>query len=298
MISKEISQKVKRIKIQANRLVNAQVAGQYVSAYKGHGMVFSEVTPYSAGDDFRHIDWNVSARMGELFIKQFVEERELRVILLIDMSQSGFFGTQERDKRTLMAEIAAVIALAAIKNGDTVGVIIFTDIIEHYIPPKKGIQHVMRIISDILSFQPKNSGTNISHALEYLNTVHKKQSVAFLISDFFSSQSFENALKLTFSKHDLTAIMVNDPIEITLPQCGVVALIDTENNDTILVNFSDPLMKREFEQKMKQRKDEQKKIFRRMKMPYLEIDTKSDYLIHLVRFFKAKTKSRQYGAHL
>ncbi len=298
MISKEISQKVKRIKIQANRLVNAQVAGQYISAYKGRGMVFSEVTPYAAGDDFRHIDWNVSARMGELFIKQFVEERELRVILLIDMSQSGFFGTQERDKRTLMAEIAAVLALAAIKNGDTVGVIIFTDIIEHYIPPKKGIQHVMRIISDILSFHPKNHGTNISHALEYLNTVHKKQSVAFLISDFFSDQSFENALKLTFSKHDLTAIMVNDPIEITLPQCGVVALIDAENNDTILVNFSDPLMKREFEQKMKQKKDEQKKIFRRMKMPYLDIDTKSDYLIHLVRFFRAKTKSRQYGAHL
>ncbi|MGH8015694.1 MAG: DUF58 domain-containing protein, partial [Candidatus Zixiibacteriota bacterium] len=212
MIPKEILSKIRRIEIRTKKLVNELFSGEYHSTFKGQGMEFEEVRQYEPGDDVRLIDWNVTARMGYPFIKKFREERELSVVLLIDASSSGRFGTRERFKNEMAAELSAVLAFSAIKNSDKVGLIIFTDQIEKFVPPKKGRAHVLRIIREILYFQPKGTGTNIAGALEYFTNVTRRKSVVFLISDFLST-GFHKPLQIANNKHDIIAITVTDPRE-------------------------------------------------------------------------------------
>ena len=216
MLPREVIRKAKKLEIITRRLVNDRLAGQYHAVFKGQGMDFDEVRPYHAGDDVRFIDWNVSARTGGLHVKRFVEERELTVILAVDVSSSVQFGTAEETKRIIMAELAAVLAFSAIKNNDRVGLMIFSDSVEHYLPAKKGKKHVMRVITDILNHETKGSKTDIGAALQYLSKITKRKAVVFLISDFLTD-NYEKGLKIAARRHDLVPIIVEDPLEIALP---------------------------------------------------------------------------------
>ncbi len=217
MLPREVIRKAKKLEIITRRLVNDRLAGQYHAVFKGQGMDFDEVRPYHEGDDVRFIDWNVSARTGDLHIKRFVEERELTVILAVDVSSSVNFGTAEETKRVIMAELAAVLAFSAIKNNDRVGLMIFSDHVEHYLPAKKGKKHVMRVITDILNHKTRGTRTDIGSALQYLSKVTKRKAVVFLISDFLAP-SFEKGLKIAARRHDVVPIVVEDPLEQALPE--------------------------------------------------------------------------------
>jgi uncharacterized protein (DUF58 family) len=233
MLTSDLIKKIRKIEITTSRAVNDVMAGQYHSVFKGRGMAFDEVRPYQPGDDIRVIDWNVTARMNDLYVKQFIEERELTVMLLVDASASLAFGTRERFKSELAAEITGLLAFSAIKNNDRVGLIMFTDRIERFVPPKKGTKHVLRVISEVLSFVPEGSGTDIAGALEFLSRVTKRKSVAFLVSDFLAS-GYESALKVAHRRHDLVSIVLRDPMERRLPAVGIAAFEDAETGEMIL----------------------------------------------------------------
>src|SRR5882762_2098227 len=221
MLTRELLKKIRKIEIVTERLVRDRMAGQYHSVFKGSGIAFSEVREYMPGDDIRLIDWNVSARMNDVYIKLFTEEREMTVLLLVDMSASGNFGSRTQEKRELAAEIAAVLAFSAIRNNDRVGLIIFTDDVEKFVPPKKGKKHVLRVISEILSFQPSSPRTNIGAGLQFLGRIARRRAVAFLISDFLAAPtSYERALRITAGRHDLVPVAVTDPLEESLPAVG------------------------------------------------------------------------------
>ncbi len=237
MIPKEILKKVKRIEIATRGVVNEIFSGEYHSVFKGRGMEFSEVREYQYGDDIRTIDWNVSARMDHLFVKVFEEERELTVMLLVDVSSSGNFGTASQMKGEIAAELCAVLAFSAIKNNDKVGLIIFSDKIEKFIPPRKGKQHVLRVIREILYFKPEDSQTNLNVALEFLIKVIRRRSIVFLVSDFMTEE-YEKALQVTNKKHDVIAIDIIDPREVELPNIGFIELEDAETGETVLVDTS------------------------------------------------------------
>jgi uncharacterized protein (DUF58 family) len=225
MIPKEILKKIRRLQIVTNRVVSDVFAGEYLSVFKGRGMEFNEVREYQPGDEERDIDWNVTARMGRPFVKKFVEERELTVMLLVDASASSRFGTRDRFKSELAAELCAVLAFSAIRNKDRVGLVIFTDRIEKFVPPGKGSRHVLRVIREVLYFRPQGRGTDISLALDYLNRVIRRRSVVFLVSDFLAA-GFERALRVSARRHDLVALLVRDPREEELPPAGLVRLED------------------------------------------------------------------------
>ena len=289
MIPKEIIQKIRRIEIKTGRLVSDVFSGQYESVFKGRGMEFSEVREYEPGDDIRTIDWNVTARYGKPFVKKFIEERELTVMLLVDASASGRFGTSKRMKEELAAELAAVLAFSAIKNNDKVGMIIFTDRVEKYILPKKGRTHILRIISEMLFFKPAHKNTDITSALEYLNEVAKRKSVVFLISDFIG-QGFEKALGITNKKHDVIAMTITDPREKELPAIGFVELEDSESGEYIMIDTRDKGLRDNYAGLSLKRIEDRKKLFRRMGLDNVDFYTDKPYVEPLIRFFEMRAR--------
>ena len=284
MIPKEILKKVREIEIYTNRLVNESLAGEYHSVFKGRGMEFLEVREYQPGDDIRLIDWNVTARAGHPFVKLHVEERELTVIFVVDLSASGAFGTVNQMKAERAVELCAVLAFSAIKNHDKVGLIAFTDDIESYIPPKKGKNHALRVIRDLLYLTPKQRGTNLRAALEYLNRVTTRKAVVFLVSDF-QDRGYEQALRVTRRKHDVIPVTVSDPREREIPAVGVIEAEDPETGERMLLDTFDPAVRVAYAEFARQEQEQRERLFRSMKLDALDIRTDAPYIQTLMSFF-------------
>jgi len=289
MIPKEILKKVRRIEITTRSLVNDVFSGEYHSVFKGRGMEFSEVREYQIGDDIRTIDWNVTARSGHPYVKVFEEERELTIMLMVDVSSSGEFGSYEQMKGEIAVEICALLAFSAIKNNDKVGLIIFTDKIEKFIPPRKGKSHVLRLLRELLYFKPENKNTDVGLALEYLSRVAKRRSVAFLISDFISGD-FEKELRIVKQKHDVVAVNIIDPRELSLPDIGYIELEDAETGDQILLNTSDYKIRNNFGEISSKALQDRKRMFKSMDVDSVYIDTSRPYIEPLVKFFRMRAK--------
>jgi len=289
MLPKEVIKKIRRIEIRTKKLVNELFSGEYHSTFKGQGMEFEEVRQYEPGDDVRLIDWNVTARMGLPYIKKFREERELTVVLLIDVSSSGQFGTRDRFKNETAAELGALLAFSAIKNNDKVGLIIFTDQIEIFVPPKKGRAHVLRIIREILYFKPQGKGTNIAAALEYFNKVIRRKSVVFLVSDFLS-EGFTKPLQIANNKHDIIAIKVSDPREITFNNVGLIELEDAETGEVLITDTGSKEFRKEFAAQAEEDVAGLKKRFRSINLDFINIRTDQSYIFPLINFFKMREK--------
>ena len=289
MIPKEILKKVKRIEITTRGLVNDVFSGEYHSVFRGRGMEFAEVREYQIGDDIRTIDWNVTARQGHPFVKVFEEERELTVMLLVDVSSSGEFGTFEQMKGEIAAEICALLAFSAIKNNDKVGLIIFSDQVEKFVAPKKGKSHVLRVIREILYHEPQGTQTNIAEALEFLSRVTRRRSVVFLVSDFMSS-GYEKALQIANKRHDIVSVTISDPREIDLPNVGFIELEDAETGETFLVDTSSLDVRKEFAAATNTAVIEREKLFRSLNVDYIDIRTDQSYIEPLIRFFRMRAK--------
>ena len=290
MISKELLAKVRFIEISASRLVNTVFAGEYHSVFKGRGMEFDEVREYDTQDDIRDIDWNVTARMGAPYTKKFVEERELTVMLLVDLSSSGLYGTRGgKTKAEMMAELCALLAFSAIKNNDRVGLILFTDEVEKFIPPKKGRLHVLRVVREILSFHPRRKLTDINAALKLLNDVVTKRSTVFLISDFISAD-YEKLLRISHKKHDVIAIAVEDPTEKSFP--GVGARIDLEDAETGEIFSLGPgkSFRERYQRAREARRQSLEKMFSAAGLDFIGIETGTPFADSLVQFFKKRMK--------
>ena len=291
MSTSALLKKVRKIEIKTKGLSNHIFAGEYHTAFKGKGMAFSEVREYQPGDDIRSIDWNVTARYNAPFVKVFEEEREMTVMLLIDVSASGNFGTREQFKRELATELAAILAFSAIKNNDKVGVIFFTDKVEQFIPPKKGKSHILRIIREVLAFQPTGKGTDIAGALEYFSAVIKKRSICFILSDFMSNK-FEKPLKIASKKHDLVALRIHDTREDTLPNVGLVPMQDAETEEMMFVDTSSKKVRNNFEKNRVQETEKLHKLFLASGVDLIDITTGIDYVKPLINFFKTRGKRR------
>lgn len=289
MISKEILNKIQRIHIRTNYIVNDIFAGEYESAFRGRGMEFEEVREYNPGDDIRDIDWNVTARMGHPFVKVYREERELTIMLLVDVSSSGLFGTHKQFKNELAAEIASVLAFAAVKSNDKVGLIIFSDQVEKYIPPKKARGHVWRVIKEVLEHHPLSIQTDITAALTYLNTVCRRRVVAFLISDFIA-EGYEKTLRITNKKHDVIAIPITDPRERQLPKVGIVELKDAETGETLLIDTFDDNLRKGFQLLSEKGFQEKMEMFRSAGVDYIDIRTDTPYIDPIMKFFRLREK--------
>jgi uncharacterized protein (DUF58 family) len=290
-IPRELLKKIRKIEIYTSRLVNNQLAGQYHSVFKGRGMAFSEVRQYSPGDDVRAIDWNVSARMNDVFVKLFTEERDRTVNLLIDMSASGLFGSSIQAKREVAAEIAALVAFSAIKNDDRVGLIVFTDKVELYVPPKKGKKHVLRVVREILTFQPQSPRTNLGVALDYLGKVGRRKSVAFLVSDFVA-YGWERQLQIANKRHDVVPVVITDPMEEKLPSVGLVTFEDVETGEVVEFDSSGPEAAMFHDAMVRQRVNREQAL-RRLKMDFVNVRTNKPYVDALVQFFRARAKRQQ-----
>ena len=287
MDTRELLKKVRQIEIKTRGLVNHVFSGEYHSVFKGRGMEFSEVREYQYGDDIRSIDWNVSARFNHPFIKIFEEERELTVMLLVDFSRSGSFGSVSATKNDIAAEICAVLAFSAIKNNDKVGLILFTDRIEKFVPPKKGRAHILRIVRELISFEPTGTGTGIRQALEYFNHVHKKRTIAFLISDFIDD-GYDQILRIISRKHDVIAVEVSDPREETLPDSGLIKLRDAETGRERWVDSGDDRLRAAFLHYWHQRRVERRNLFIRSKVDSIPIRIDRPYIKPIVDFFKLR----------
>ncbi|HEB71151.1 MAG TPA: DUF58 domain-containing protein [Nitrospirae bacterium] len=297
MTSKAVSDlpaRIREIEIRARKVVNNILSGEYHSIFKGHGMEFSEVRPYQPGDDIRSMDWNVTARYGEPFIKVFHEERELVMTLLVDMSASGDFGSGERFKSEIAAELCAVLAFSAIKNNDKVGLIAFTDKVELYIAPKKGRTHVLRLIRELLYFRPERSGTSIVSALDYLNKVITKKSIVFLVSDFMSG-NYQSALRATAKKHDLIAVRMSDPREESLPETGLIAMRDAETGASIVIDTSDRRLRAEFSKAIEEENRDRDRMLASASVDQVVISSDKSYIEPLIKFFKLREKRRRFG---
>jgi uncharacterized protein (DUF58 family) len=287
VIPREVLEKVRKIEITTRSMVRDTFAGQYESVFKGRGMEFDEVREYQPGDDIRTIDWNVTARTGCLHVKKFVEERELTVLVVFDASGSFDFGTGSRLKREVAAEIGAVLAFAAIRNNDKVGLLVFTDEVEAFVPPRKGSRHVLRIVREILHFKARSRGTDIANALEHAMRVVRRHSVMFLISDF-RAPGFENALRVANKKHDVVAITVSDPKELAIPSVGLIEVEDGETGRRALLDFRSAKASLEFERVAAQLAAERRAIFKRAKVDEISLTTDQDYFEPLIRFFQAR----------
>ena len=287
--TQEIIRKIRKIEIHTKKIVNSVFSGEYHSSYKGRGMEFDEVRMYYPGDDVRTIDWNVTARTGDPHVKQFKEERELVVFILFDASASNEFGTAKVLKGEAAAEISALLTFSAIQNNDKVGLVIFTDEVERYLPPDKGRGHMLRIIREILYFQTKKSGTNIENALDFLNKMTRKRSVVFLISDMMD-EGFETVLGITSRRHDLAAIKITDPRELHLPSAGLVEFEDAETGEAFILDTSSPAFKKNYRLHAEEREKRTQKLFQRVKADFINVNTEEDFLEEIVRFFKAKVK--------
>ncbi|HHT9113183.1 MAG TPA: DUF58 domain-containing protein [Candidatus Wunengus sp. YC65] len=289
MIPKDLLKKIQQIQIHTRRLVNEAFVGEYHSVFKGRGMEFDEVREYQPGDEIRTIDWNVTARMGRPFIKRYVEERELTVMLLVDVSASGNFGSIKHLKNEVATEICAILALSAIKNNDKVGMIMFTDKIEKFIPPKKGPKHVLRVIRELLCSQPTGKGTNISVALEYLNKITHRRTISFVVSDFIAND-YAHAVRIANKRHDMIAITIVDPREQELPNVGFIELRDAESDEILLLDTADSLARREFGALNNRRRQEQSRLFRSMGVDEILINTNRHHVEPIVRFFRIREK--------
>lgn len=289
MLPKEIIRKIRRIEITTKKLVNDVFAGEYHSTFKGRGMEFDEVREYQPGDDIRLIDWNVTARTGIPFIKKFREERELSVMLLVDASSSGKFGTRDQLKEEMAAEICGLLAFSAIRNNDKVGMIIFTDQVEKFIAPRKGRAHVLRLIREILYFRPSGRSTNISTALEFLNRVVRRKSVVFLVSDFLNS-GYANDVMIANRKHDLVAIRISDEREAVLENFGLIDFEDAETGEIITIDTADPVFRNQFTSKSETLNQELERTFRRMNVDFIQLITGLDYIQPLTSFFKRRER--------
>ncbi|MBC8313160.1 MAG: DUF58 domain-containing protein [Candidatus Cloacimonetes bacterium] len=289
MLPKEILQQVRKIEISTKSLVNELFSGEYHSIFKGQGLEFSEVRAYQPGDNVKLIDWNVSARMGRPYIKKFEETRELTVMLIIDVSNSGNFGTIQKFKREIAAEVGAILAFSAIKNNDKVGLILFSDIVEKYIPPKKGKKSVLRIVREILYHSPQNKKTDISNALEYYYKMTKKRSIVFVISDFFD-ENFLKTLQITAQKHDVIAIRILDRKEYEISPIGFINLQDAETGKEILVNVSDRKFQNKFHKFTKDKISKFPDKLKKIKVDLIDIQTDESYINKLVKFFKERAR--------
>jgi uncharacterized protein (DUF58 family) len=289
----ELFKKARKIEIAARRLVDEQLAGQYHSVFKGRGLIFSDVRPYYAGDDIRTIDWNITARMNFPHVKQFVEERDRTVNLMIDMSASGYFGSRGAAKRELAAELAAVVAFSAIKNNDRVGLYIVTDKVEKFVPPKKGRRHVLRVIGEILAFEPSSRGTDLATALDLLGKIARRRSVVFLVSDFLSD-GWEQAMRITRQRHELVPVVVGDPLEAALPPVGLLLLEDLESGDVVEIDTSG-YAGREFARQAQLAAYLRDQALRRLNVDVVEIQTNASYVDALIAFFKARAKRMAHG---
>ena len=293
MIPKDLLKKIRRIEIRTAHIVNEALAGQYHSAFKGRGMEFEEVRPYQIGDDIRIIDWNVSARFGHPYVKIFREERELTVMLLVDMSRSQKFGTIGQLKQDLVAELCAMLAFSAIKNNDKVGLVCFTDRVEKFVTPRKGTRHVLRVIRELLAFEPKYRGTNIAAALDHLNRAMRRKSVVFLISDFLDSHSrYQTPLRIAKRRHDLILISIADPRELQMPRAGMLELIDNETGRRVLVDTNSAKWRLRFEQAMAQAKEERNRFLRQSRIDNIHIRTGEPYVDELIKFFRRREVRR------
>jgi uncharacterized protein (DUF58 family) len=289
----ELFKKAKKIEIASRRLVDEQLASQYHSVFKGRGLVFSDVRPYYPGDDVRAIDWNITARMNAPHVKQFIEERDRTVNLVIDMSASGHFGSRGTTKRELAAELAAVVAFSAIKNNDRVGLFIVTDKVERYVPPKKGRRHVLRVIGEILAFQPQSRKTDIAKGLDFLGKVTRRRSVVFLVSDFLSD-GWERAMRITAQRHEMVPVVVVDPMEKVLPPVGVVMLEDLETGEVVEVDTSSRAG-REFAKQATAVAEERDTALRRLNVDVVSVATNEPYVDALIAFFRARAKRMAHG---
>lgn len=289
----ELLKQLRSIELRTSRLADEQLAGTYHSVFKGQGLSFREVRGYSAGDDVRFIDWNVSARMSEPFVKVFTEEREMTVMLVVDVSASEEWGTVRASKSRLAAEVAALCSFSAIKNNDNVGLILGTEAIEKIVPPKKGDKHVMRVIREILGFQPQYLGTDLKLALETLVKVCKRRSVAFVVSDFFT-EGYERALALAAAKHDVIPVMLVDPRDEELPDVGIAALEDLETGEELLVDTSDPRVRERYRESMKALRAERDRVFRKLSLDRVVVRTDRDFVRPLRELFAKR--ARRMGA--
>ena len=296
-LTKEILKKVRQIEVRTNRLVNDSLAGSYQSVFKGRGMNFDEVREYVPGDDIRTIDWNVTARTGIPHIKKFTEERELTIMLMIDISSSGDFGSSSSSKREIMAEVGSVLAFSAVRNNDKVGLILFTDFVELYIPPKKGRSHILRVIREILYFQPLGSRTELKVPLDFINQVAKRRCVAFLISDFCLPGNFTDSLQALMPKvrvsnrrHDLISLIVTDPREAELPDVGWITLEDAESGEQVDLNTSDPAIRHKYAELARERRSQLNRAIRSSGVDLLELSTNTSYIPPLLGFFHARMR--------
>jgi uncharacterized protein (DUF58 family) len=333
MIPREILKKIRQIELRTNRIVTETLAGQYHSVFKGQGMNFDEVREYQPGDDVRAIDWNVTARMNHPFIKKFVEERELTLMLVVDVSGSGLFGSRDQSKRELAAEIASVLAFSAIRNNDKVGLILFSDEVEKFIPPRKGRSHVLRVIREVLFFEPKRRGTDLNHALEFLLRVTAHKAIAVVISDFIGSpakrasggplegqtkassagrmpaarprsnmmlleslaQASFTMLKQANRKHDLVAVQVTDPRELELPELGRLIFQDAETGEIVEVNTGDARKRQAFAERQARSQEHLARLFRKAGIDAIQLQTGQPYGAMLGRFFETREKRRLRG---
>lgn len=289
MLTKELLKQVRRIEIRTKGLVNQVFSGEYHSVFKGRGMEFSEVREYQIGDDIRNIDWNVTARFGHPFIKIFEEERELTVMLMVDLSGSLIFGSASKTKQQVAAELSAILAFSALKNNDKVGLILFTDKIEKFVPPRKGGKHVLRIIREVLSFEPEGKTTDIKSALEFMNHAIRKRSIVFLLSDYMDS-GYEKILKVVGRKHDFIGVVLNDKRESEIPKMGLVKLTDAETGEERWIDTSNSRVQHHIKELRQRNIDYRKSLFVSSGLDNIEVNTSEDYVKPLVQFFRLREK--------
>jgi len=285
----EILRQVKLIELRTRGLVNSVFTGEYRSVFKGQGMEFSEVREYQPGDEVRSIDWNVTARMRRPFVKRYIEERELTVMLAVDVSGSERFGTRRRFKSEVASELAAVLAMSAIRNNDRVGCVMFTDRIEHVVPPRKGRRHALRLIRDILAFEPKGRKTDIGGATEYINKMLSHKAIIFLVSDFFGD-NIERPLKLLAQRHDVVAVTLEDPSERVLPDIGLVRFVDPETGDALDIDTSNPKVRAQFDQQVTGDFDRRRHLLRRLAIDEIPVTTNAGIMDPLLRFFRTRER--------
>jgi uncharacterized protein (DUF58 family) len=291
MLTSELMKKIRRIEIRTRKLVNDSFAGDYHSIFKGRGMEFDEVRPYQIGDEIRNIDWNVTARTGEPYIKRYVEERELTVMLVVDASASENFGSVERFKREIAAELTAVLSFAATTNNDKVGLLIFTDQIELFIPPRKGRKHVLRLIRELLAFEPQSKGTDIKMALDKVNQILKRRSIIFLVSDFMADpESYRRQLSVTNRRHDLISVDLNDPLDSDIADVGLMAVEDPESGIIEWIDTGSKKWQEAFRTRMAALEAEKTRVFRQASVDRIDIQTDEEYSTALTRFFQDRAK--------
>jgi uncharacterized protein (DUF58 family) len=292
MISKELAKKVRYIQIMTNKAVNDVLAGEYHSVFKGQGMEFDEVREYQPGDEIRTIDWNVTARTGHPYVKRFREERELTLLFLVDLSASGRFGSVKNMKNEVATELCALLAFSAIKNNDKVGLVVFTEEVELFIPPAKGTTHVLRLISELLSFEPKKKGTQIRAGLDFAARILNRRSIVFLISDFFD-KDYDRTLRILSRRHDLIALSVNDPREYELPDVGLLDLQDAETGATVTIDTGNAAVRKQYAAAGRARAESLRESLRSMDIDLIEVGTSHDYLLDLIRFFKRRERQKR-----